>query len=87
MEWKKTPAVANEHQGEPFHLRRGLNLLIVAGLTLSILHRATTVAMVISPISRRLRCAGRNRHNSFVKVLFLHGWQSVPGGVKPTYLV
>jgi hypothetical protein len=22
-----------------------------------------------------------------MKVLFLHGWQSVPGGVKPTYLV
>jgi len=21
-----------------------------------------------------------------VKILFLHGWQSVPGGVKPTYL-
>src|SRR6476619_1333802 len=21
-----------------------------------------------------------------MKVLFLHGWQSVPGGVKPTYL-
>ena len=24
---------------------------------------------------------------SVVKVLFLHGWNSVPGGVKPTYLV
>lgn len=22
-----------------------------------------------------------------MKVLFLHGWQSVPGGVKPTYLI
>jgi hypothetical protein len=22
----------------------------------------------------------------FMKILFLHGWQSVPGGVKPTYL-
>jgi hypothetical protein len=22
-----------------------------------------------------------------MKILFLHGWQSVPGGVKPTYLV
>ena len=22
-----------------------------------------------------------------MKVLFLHGWQSVPGGVKPTFLV
>jgi hypothetical protein len=21
-----------------------------------------------------------------VKILFLHGWQSTPGGVKPTYL-
>ena len=24
--------------------------------------------------------------NDFMKILFLHGWQSVPGGVKPTYL-
>src|ERR1700751_1317465 len=23
---------------------------------------------------------------SIMKILFLHGWQSVPGGVKPTYL-
>jgi hypothetical protein len=22
-----------------------------------------------------------------MKILFLHGWRSVPGGVKPTYLV
>jgi hypothetical protein len=22
-----------------------------------------------------------------MKILFLHGWHSVPGGVKPTYLV
>ena len=22
-----------------------------------------------------------------MKILFLHGWQSAPGGVKPTYLV
>jgi hypothetical protein len=25
-------------------------------------------------------------YNSFMKVLFLHGWTSIPGGVKPTYL-
>jgi hypothetical protein len=24
---------------------------------------------------------------AFMKILFLHGWQSVPGGVKPTFLV
>jgi hypothetical protein len=24
--------------------------------------------------------------NEVMKILFLHGWQSVPGGVKPTYL-
>jgi hypothetical protein len=24
--------------------------------------------------------------NAFMKILFLHGWQSVPGGVKPTFL-
>ncbi len=26
------------------------------------------------------------RYSSLMKVLFLHGWQSVPGSVKPTYL-
>jgi hypothetical protein len=25
-------------------------------------------------------------YNSPMRILFLHGWQSVPGGVKPTYL-
>ena len=25
-------------------------------------------------------------YNDFVKILFLHGWRSVPGGVKPTFL-
>src|SRR5438045_3087939 len=25
-------------------------------------------------------------YNDLMKILFLHGWQSVPGGVKPTYL-
>lgn len=25
-------------------------------------------------------------YNAFMKILFLHGWQSVPGGLKPTYL-
>jgi hypothetical protein len=25
-------------------------------------------------------------NNGRMKILFLHGWQSVPGGVKPTYL-
>ena len=26
-------------------------------------------------------------YNAIMKILFLHGWHSVPGGVKPTYLV
>src|SRR6266850_1935806 len=26
------------------------------------------------------------KYNYAMKILFLHGWQSVPGGVKPTYL-
>jgi hypothetical protein len=26
------------------------------------------------------------REGAALKILFLHGWQSVPGGVKPTYL-
>ena len=25
-------------------------------------------------------------YNDLMKILFLHGWQSVPGGVKPTFL-
>jgi hypothetical protein len=25
-------------------------------------------------------------YNAPMRILFLHGWQSVPGGVKPTYL-
>jgi hypothetical protein len=28
----------------------------------------------------------RNNYNVPMKILFLHGWRSVPGGVKPTYL-
>ena len=28
----------------------------------------------------------RTRYNDSMKILFLHGWRSVPGGVKPTYL-
>jgi hypothetical protein len=28
----------------------------------------------------------RSNHTIRMKILFLHGWQSVPGGVKPTYL-
>src|SRR2546429_3806682 len=38
-------------------------------------------------------CAWSMRHrkpedtyNDFMRILFLHGWQSVPGGVKPTFL-
>ena len=27
-----------------------------------------------------------NRRSTIMKILFLHGWHSVPGGVKPTYL-
>jgi hypothetical protein len=29
---------------------------------------------------------GRRSYNASMKILFLHGWQSVPGGIKPTYL-
>jgi len=29
---------------------------------------------------------GSGRIQCLMKILFLHGWQSVPGGVKPTYL-
>jgi hypothetical protein len=30
--------------------------------------------------------ATADRYNEAMRILFLHGWQSVPGGVKPTYL-
>jgi hypothetical protein len=30
--------------------------------------------------------AAANKVNHPMKILFLHGWQSVPGGVKPTFL-
>ena len=30
--------------------------------------------------------AAATGHNHSMRILFLHGWQSVPGGVKPTYL-
>lgn len=49
--------------------------------------------------SAELRCAhntietaddrtenGSPRFDSLMRILFLHGWRSVPGGVKPTYL-
>jgi predicted esterase YcpF (UPF0227 family) len=29
---------------------------------------------------------GTEEYNLSMKILFLHGWQSVPGGVKPTFL-
>jgi len=31
--------------------------------------------------------AVRPPYNAVVKILFLHGWRSVPGGVKPTFLI
>ena len=32
--------------------------------------------------------AGHDKQDGYPKkTLFLHGWRSVPGGVKPTYLV
>src|SRR5579885_1014293 len=34
----------------------------------------------------RLRGFWRRRPAPTMKILFLHGWQSVPGGVKPTFL-
>jgi len=29
---------------------------------------------------------GSNNYNGIMRILFLHGWQSIPGGVKPSYL-
>src|SRR5262249_8740729 len=36
-------------------------------------------------MTRRSRNSER-RNNRNMKILFLHGWRSVPGGVKPTFL-
>ncbi len=30
---------------------------------------------------------GSPAHRLFMQILFLHGWQSIPGGVKPSYLI
>ena len=35
---------------------------------------------------RRFRTGQKTRLQGPMKILFLHGWQSTPGGVKPTYL-
>src|SRR5215475_8401415 len=37
-----------------------------------------------APIRRETACP--SLYCELVKILFLHGWHSVPGGVKPTYL-
>src|SRR4029078_6009701 len=36
--------------------------------------------------SRRVRTRHVQTNRNAMTILFLHGWQSVPGGVKPTYL-
>jgi hypothetical protein len=41
---------------------------------------------VFSPSQARPARPTAASYNDFRKVLFLHGWQSVPGGVKPTFL-
>src|SRR5258708_15195942 len=33
-----------------------------------------------------LMVAHSDSYNASMKILFLHGWRSVPGGVKPAYL-
>ncbi len=42
------------------------------------------------PVKQRLRESRVSAHNDpmqSLKILFLHGWHSVPGGVKPAYLL
>jgi hypothetical protein len=38
------------------------------------------------PVKSQGRGAPRPHYNASVKILFLHGWRSIPGGVKSTYL-
>jgi hypothetical protein len=45
-----------------------------------------TLWLILS--KQRLHCLALNRrYNDPMKVLFLHGWTSKPGGLKPSYLV
>jgi len=37
-------------------------------------------------VQRRDSLRDEQGYNDSMKILFLHGWQSVPGGVKPTFL-
>jgi hypothetical protein len=37
--------------------------------------------------SRRSAVLRKDHSSEIMKILYLHGWQSVPGGVKPSYLV
>jgi hypothetical protein len=39
------------------------------------------------PRSHRIAARSQCDDNNAMRILFLHGWHSVPGGVKPTYLV
>jgi hypothetical protein len=53
---------------------------------------ASSTSILRLPVSARL-CwpsqpveARSEKYNASMKVLFLHGWRSIPGGVKPTFL-
>lgn len=42
--------------------------------------------MQVNQVAARHGFGWRTSYNHLMKILFLHGWQSIPGGVKPTFL-
>jgi hypothetical protein len=53
------------------------------GVVTSRIQRQDSHKLCFIPAPRHGRTQG---YNTEMKILFLHGWKSVPGGVKPTYL-
>ena len=42
--------------------------------------------MLLLAASATIAARAHSRYNAVMKNLFLHGWQSTPGGLKPTFL-
>src|SRR4051794_21267045 len=73
----------------------------VRGFFFGVAGVAFFLVMVVPPVSlpdilqkdgparqalRRDSLRDEQGYNDFMKILFLHGWRSVPGGLKPTFL-
>ena len=53
----------------------------------AILSRGTETEYVSWLVLAKMCIIGRTRAYRTMKILFLHGWHSTPGGIKPTYLM